>query len=84
MYYWISATKEGRKILLGPYKTEDEATEKGMEKLDISFDVIPLPTSDESRATRMLKAKILEDTSDIDVSLKRVSHKMNNKEEVMD
>jgi len=53
---------------------EDTATNMGIEKAEGDFKVIPLPTRNESRATRMLKGKKLENGSTISEALERVSH----------
>ena len=73
-YYWVVGLAEGRPVIFGPYRDEDTATNMGIEKVEGDFKVIPLPTRNESRATRMLKGKKLENGSTISEALERVSH----------
>lgn len=74
-YYYIFATSQGKRVFLGPYNTEEEANRIGFEKLDGNFECIPLPTRDRSRATGMLKARLLDKSGDLENSLERVKHK---------
>lgn len=76
IYYWIVSTFQGRRIILGPEVDEARANEIGFEKLEGSFEVVPLPTRDQNTATRMLKHRFLVDTGDIGGALKRARHKV--------
>jgi len=73
-YHWVIGLSQGRAIILGPYKDEDAANTKGIERLEGDFEVIALPTRNESRATRMLKSKRLDDGSTLSEALKRIGH----------
>lgn len=73
LYYWVFGRFEGKPLLLGPYNTEDEAHEVGMLKIEGDYEVILLPTRDEARATRMLKARRLKDES-LREAIEKVRH----------
>lgn len=75
-YHYVVATYRGRRVLLGPYATEDEANEIGFEKLDVPFQVHTLPTKDRARATSILKAEVLSETASLGESLRRIRHKL--------
>lgn len=76
MYWWIKATHEGRLVILGPYSTEGEASGFGFQRLGTDFEVYDLPTRDKARATSMIKARILKQTSNLDTALQRARHKL--------
>lgn len=78
-YYWIYGNHNGRLFVLGCKSSEEEANQFGYEKLEIPFDVIGLPTKDRGRATSMIKARVLDNTADIDYSLQRASHTIKRK-----
>ena len=61
-------------ILLGPYNDFQSAQDVGMTKVHRQFDIVALPTRDLAQASRMLKATILQESSDIDHSLRRLKH----------
>lgn len=73
-YYWISAHHQGNDILIYGGETYEEAERKGSEKLPCIFEVIALPTIDIKAASRMLKGRKLEETGNLDESLKRMRH----------
>ena len=81
IYYYILAINMGKRVLLGPYLTEEEANSVGYQKLDISFEVIPLNTKSRSKATQMLKARVLDETANLEESLGRVKHKVQGDKE---
>ena len=54
-YWWILAYKEGNPFIVGPYETDVEAHEQG-KKAGVPYSLRELPTRDENRATRMVKA----------------------------
>lgn len=58
-WWWILGESEGRFYLWGPYNSWDKANEMGSEKFDSDFDTMELPTRDEAKASRMVKAKRL-------------------------
>jgi len=78
-YYWIMATHQptGRAVILGPYATEDQASQVGFEKIDGPFEVLPLPTRDTGRATKMLKYKRFDRSARLEEALKRAKHDVN-------
>lgn len=75
-WYWILATQGGRRVLLGPKSTEQEAYQLGYERLPENFEVVPLPTRDRAKATSMLKARGFEKGDTLEDSLKRYRHKV--------
>lgn len=76
MYWWIKTTHEGRLVILGPYATEGEASDFAFQQLGTDFEVFDLPTRDKARATSMIKARILKQTSSLDTALQRARHKL--------
>ncbi len=58
MHWWALILKEGKKLILGPFEDDVSAREKA-EKMSPQFSLIELPTRDENKATRMIKAKHL-------------------------
>ena len=76
MYWWIKTTHEGRLVILGPYGTESEANEFGLEHFGNNYEAFDLPTRDKARATSMIKARILKQTSNLDTALQRARHKI--------
>jgi len=52
-WYWVLAPYKGKSILLGPFDTEAKADAKGAEFGD--YKVYPLPTRDDSKASRLVK-----------------------------
>ena len=82
-YYWVVGLSQGRAIVLGPYKDEDAANSRGIERLEGDFEVIALPTRNESRATRMLKSKRLDDGSTLSEALKRIGHQKKEVEDTL-
>jgi len=74
-YYYVWGLHNGKRVCLGPYASEDEAWQIMYAK-DINGDVEPLKTRDQATATRVLKAKSLNDESvTLDAALQRVRHK---------
>lgn len=76
-YYWIWAEENGRRILWGPYTTNEEAQRRGYSKLHCYFEVVALRTKDESTASRLMRARMLNDTGNIGESFQRFGHKEN-------
>ena len=73
-YYWLVGLDEGRLAVVGPKPSEEEAERVGMEKFPTGeYEVVPLPTVNEARATRMLKGKRLESET-LTEALQRVKH----------
>lgn len=75
LYYWIYARNKGRLIILGAKSSEEAANQYGYEKLEVPFDVVGLPTKDRARATSMIKARLLDETNNLDIALRRATHK---------
>ena len=76
-YFWIWAeTENGRRIVWGAYQSYNEAQRVGASKLNCPFEVIELNTRDEGTASRILRARLLnESNGNIEESFKRFSHK---------
>jgi len=75
-FYWVFGGHEGGFALLGPYNSEEEAHEKGMEKLDGDFQVVALKTRNETKATRLIRGKYLNQGGNLSTALKPMSHKI--------
>ena len=61
MWYWIVAMSgEGQPFLRGPYGSPLRAQERS-DKMEVDSRIVPLPTRDTARATRMLKEKRIDD-----------------------
>jgi len=75
--FWIITTEEGtgRLVVLGPYKSEDDAAGDVFSKLGGRGDIKELPTIDRNRATGMAKKLLLDQTADLDLAIRRASHK---------
>ncbi len=73
-YFWtLGSTSAGKRVLLGPYLTEEEATQSG-QRLD-RFEVLPLQTRSIQAATKMVKAMLFKKASTSpDVALERTLH----------
>jgi len=73
-YHWVFGfTKEGKKVIWGPYYDTREA-ERDLTTLD-DGEVFDLDTRDITRATREIKAELLKRGEDPDEVLRRVLHK---------
>ena len=70
-YYYVTAWVGGRKVVLGPFSTEEDANQEGYLKIDGDYEVMPLPTKDLGRAVRMLRMQNGEDITD---SFRRTRH----------
>jgi transposase len=81
VYWWLTAISAGGKfVVLGPYDSEESASEYGWSHLGSNFEIEQLSTRDMSKATRMLKKKRLDATRNLDMSLQRAKHKLPDKE----
>ena len=80
-YYWILAVDKtsGRPVVLGYYHSEEEANRVGFEKIDGSFEVVPLKTTDSAKATKILKYKRFYQTARLEEALKRARHQTERK-----
>jgi len=70
------AGSKTRMILLGPYPTEEKAFEVATDKLNTTFDVIELNTRDRNAATQILRHRVLNDSKDISLSIRRMRHQV--------
>ena len=77
MYWWLTTTSVGgRFVVLGPYDSEESATEYGWSHLGSDFEVEQLSTRDMSRATRALRKKRFDEVGDLDLALQRIKHQI--------
>lgn len=73
-YFWVFGfTKEGKKLVLGPYTLSSEADARLVGLVD--GEVFELDTRNESRATRIIKETLMERSGDADEAMRRVLHK---------
>ena len=72
-YYWLYGMSS--RVVIGAIATADEAENKAMSIMDDEFKVYRLPTKDRKQAVRMIKAKLLEETRELEQSMRRFSHK---------
>jgi len=84
MYWWITTVSSGGKfVIMGPYSSEESASEYGFSHFGPNFEVEQLSTKDQSKATRVLKKKRFDRTNDLDLSLQRAGHKLPNEKEII-
>lgn len=82
VYYWVWGWSDrGRRILWGPFYTDDSAWKEGYAHLQSDFEVIKLKTRNEAEASRQLRSRMLEETSSVEQTFKRFSHKRENSKE---
>ncbi len=74
-YYWIWFDRnDTHKGLWGAYNSYEEAERKAVSKLNVPYEIVKLPTRDETEASRMMRAGMLDKTGDINRSFSRFSH----------
>jgi hypothetical protein len=73
-YYWITASLNGRLVIIGPKLTEFEAENYAYQTLTIPYRIVGLSTRDRAKATSQLKAMRLDQTGDLGGSLRRARH----------
>jgi len=73
-YYWIWAVYQGRLVIVGPKTNETDAYKLGSEKLPCVFNIERLRTRDRAQATRIIKAKYLESSGNLEQAMKRANH----------
>lgn len=78
-YYYIVTTVNGKLYLLGPYTTEEKALDVADEEVDTEFEIIGLPTRNRTKATQMVRARVLDQTHNITHSVERMKHTMPRK-----
>ena len=73
-FWWIVGLHGGKPVLLGPKLTEEDAERIGMEKLEGDYKVVELPTKNESKATRLIKARRLHEGLGLGKALEKTLH----------
>jgi len=81
LYWWIRGEHRGRRVILGPFLDEKSAYEAGYEQLSSDFTVLMLRTKDEAKASRLIRAMVLEETRNLDNTFKRFRHSVDGNEE---
>lgn len=76
IYYWIVGWHKNHRVILGSFVTEQEAYQEGYSKFQSDFKVIPLKTRDEAKASREIRAMVLDETRDVDETFKRFRHQI--------
>jgi hypothetical protein len=80
IYYWVWAMEpmggKQKRVLLGPFMSEDEAYTRAYSKLSGNFEVVSLATRDVTLASRILRARVLDETGDSMETFKRFRHKL--------
>lgn len=75
LWHWVTTVYQGRRVILGPYDTEEKANAVGFEKLENNYEVVELPTRDRARATQQIRHRYFEKGDGLDTVLKRMMHK---------
>ncbi len=76
-YWWIWGDTGTRRIVWGAYNSRDEAYRIAISKLNVgNFECVELPTRDEAAASRMLRARLLNESTPetIDSAFARFKH----------
>jgi len=74
-YWYVTTTVNGRLYILGPYVDEEKALETaGTELGDTDFELVELPTRDRSKATQLMRARVLEETHNLPYAVRRTKH----------
>lgn len=74
-YYWVWGTlSNGKHFIWGAYSNFEEADQKGMGS-HCAYEVITLKTRNPAEASRLLRAKMLNETGNAEMSFNRFSHK---------
>ncbi len=74
-YVWAHATGiNGKRYLIGPKATREEAYQFGLMKLKVPFDVVSSKEGDLDKANRELKFQDLSRTGDLEYSVEPVGH----------
>jgi len=74
---WITTHDKTKGVegLMGPYRSEFQA-QKVADKLEVDYDIIYLPTSDPTRATRLVKEQKIQEEG-YEIGTKRMVHPKN-------
>ena len=77
-WYWLCAVERetGTPIVDGPYDTEEEARQVGLQKIRDNFEVIPMKTIDKNRATAEYRHRRFMTYGDLKQILLRTKHKI--------
>lgn len=76
MFSWVYGRREnGSMALFGPFVSSTRAQEYADEAVGLyETQVAELPTRDQSKATSMLKAKLVRQTKNVELGMQKVSH----------
>jgi hypothetical protein len=75
--YWIWTIKDGRLVVIAYRPTEQEAYDYGNSVMpDEDIRVTPIATTNTDTAVRIIKGKLLENTSDLNMAIKRARRKI--------
>lgn len=77
--YWFVSVVEpesGRLVVLGEYKSREEAYRMALQKLTANFEVFDMPTKDRAKATQHAKYVMFNKTEDLKRSIQRAKHKV--------
>lgn len=77
MPYWIWQLHQGRIVILGYEETENDAYTKGLSNFGGEFEIHESMSRDRTRARDEIKAKVLNQTKDLDLILRRAKYKVN-------
>ncbi len=86
-WWWVWTVHNGRLVVFyPPYTTEEEARKYGSQhqQIDSTYEVTELNTRDRAEATRKIKRYRFDQTSDLDVALKRAKHESSENTEDTD
>lgn len=72
-YYWVLGKENGRRVIVGAFRTSDEADQDGYKNFQ-DYEVIPLPTRDRTAAREMLRKRVLDETHSINEAFQRFRH----------
>jgi hypothetical protein len=72
-YYWVIGRDKARRVIMGAYRTYDEADRDGYANFQ-EYEVITLPTKDRTAAREMIRKRILDETHDVIETFRRFKH----------
>jgi len=74
--WWLTTTSPaGKFVVMGPYQTEEEASNYGFQHFGTNFDTHQLNTRDMQKATHILKRWRYDRIKDLDLALEKASYK---------
>ena len=75
--WWVyGKTPKGETVILGGYLSREKSEEIGNDAFDGLYETIELNTVDKAKASSIIKEKMFEQSHDLRLSLRKVSHKM--------